>query len=58
MDGSRWKGVDERMRWDGMRGYRGSVDIENGIDSASIFTPTDAGLIDFFSVSEAGSSDW
>ena len=41
-----------------MRGYRGSVDIENGINSASIFTATDTGLRELFSASEAGSSDW
>ena len=41
----------------GRRGYRRLIDIDNGNNSASIFTATQAGLRDFFPVSEAGSSD-
>ncbi len=51
----RRRGVDERERWDGMRGYRRSGDTDNCTYSASIFTAAGADLRDFFSVSEAGS---
>ena len=54
-NGSRRKGVDEKVKWDGMRGYKRPVDTDNCSKSASIFTATDTGLRDFFSVSEAGS---
>ena len=41
----------------GRRGYRRLVNIDNANTSASIFTATQAGLRDFFPLSEAGSSD-